>query len=317
MEINHLTTTFKLINGQDINPVDDLSLVVKEGTVVGLVGESGCGKSMTALSILSLVPPPGKTTQGEILLNGEDILSLSKKRLSALRGNQIAIIFQDPLTFLNPVYTIEYQIREAIKIHTNLSNEEAHERILEDLRKVGMADPEHVTKSYPFELSGGMRQRAMIAMAISCEPQLLIADEPTTALDVTVQAQILELLKALVKEKGISLLLITHDMGIVADICDEVYVMYAGQIVENGSTDEIFYHSAHPYTQALLESVLTIEECKRPIKTIKGVVPDFLNFPKGCRFMPRCSYAKEACMSMPSFYEVSDNHFCRCVLFDK
>lgn len=315
LELNHVKTTFKLIGGQNINPVDDLSLFLNKGDTVGLVGESGCGKSMTALSILRLVPPPGKITQGEILFNGENILKWSPKKLSGLRGNQIATVFQDPMTYLNPVLTIDNQISEALRLHTGASKTEIHGHVLTALSQVGIASPERVAKSYPFELSGGMRQRALIAMAISCEPAILIADEPTTALDVTVQAQIINLLKQLVKRNNISILLITHDMGIVADICDKVYVMYAGQIVESGSVDDIFYHAAHPYTRALLDSVLTIHECKqKPINTIKGLVPDFLNLPKGCRFMPRCEYASEDCLFSPDLYRVSGNHFSRCVM---
>jgi oligopeptide/dipeptide ABC transporter ATP-binding protein len=314
IEINHMQTSFKLMNGQTVHPVDDVSITIDEGDVVGLVGESGCGKSMTALSITRLVPPPGVVNGGEGLFEGKDIFKLSQKELTNFRGNKIAMIFQDPMTYLNPVMTIEKQIGETIVLHMSISWEQAKRQVVEILKEVGIASPERVAKSYPFELSGGMRQRVLIAMAISCKPKLLIADEPTTALDVTVQAQILALLKKLVARNKISMLLITHDLGIVADTCHKIYVMYAGQVVESGSADDIYYHASHPYTKALLQSVLRITERKERINTIKGFVPDLLNLPEGCRFQSRCEFAGSGCQEMPGLYEVGRDHFSRCIL---
>ena len=251
LEVTDLTTTFKLQSGSVVSPVDHASFFVRKGEVVGIVGESGCGKSMTATSIIRLIPPPGKITDGSVLFQGKDVVRMRSQELSALRGAHISTIFQDPLTFLNPVYTIGRQIGETVRLHLGVSKEEARKRTLEVLDMVKIPAPERVAKSYPFELSGGMRQRVLIAIAMCCNPELIIADEPTTALDVTVQAQILSLLTGLVREKNISMILITHDMGIVADVCDRLYVMYAGQIVESGTLDDIFYRPAHPYTKAL------------------------------------------------------------------
>ena len=281
LDVRSLTTTFKLQSGSVVSPVDHNSFCVKKGEVVGLVGESGCGKSMTAMSLIRMVPPPGKVTKGKVILNGTDILELKAKELAGIRGAHISMIFQDPLTYLNPVYTIGHQIGETIRLHLGISKKEAFKKTIEVLNMVKIPAPERVAKSYPFELSGGMRQRILIAIAMCCDPELIIADEPTTALDVTVQAQVLSLLTSLVREKGISMLLITHDMGIVADVCDRIYVMYAGQIVESGSTNQIYYESAHPYTKALLNSVLTINERKDVIDSIPGVVPDIEHYPSG------------------------------------
>lgn len=312
LHVEHLRTSFKLMDGGTVHAVNGVSLTVKHGEIVGLVGESGCGKSMTALSIMRLVPPPGKITDGSIMIQGRDLAKLSKKELAKVRGKQIAMVFQDPLTFLNPVLTVGKQIREAVMLHTELSRKKADARVLEALRAVKIAAPERIAKSYPFELSGGMRQRVLIAMAICCDPELIIADEPTTALDVTVQAQILELLKSLVREKGISMILITHDMGIVADICDRIYVMYASEIVESGSAEDIFYHPAHPYTKALLRSVLTTSEKKDVIDTIPGVVPDLLHLLAGCNFSTRCAFKCGACDAAQELVEVSEGHCARC-----
>lgn len=316
LEVTDLTTTFKLQSGSVVSPVDHASFFVRKGEVVGIVGESGCGKSMTATSIIRLIPPPGKITDGRVLFQGKDVVQMRSQELSALRGAHISTIFQDPLTFLNPVYTIGRQIGETVRLHLGVSKEEARKRTLEVLDMVKIPAPERVAKSYPFELSGGMRQRVLIAIAMCCNPELIIADEPTTALDVTVQAQILSLLTGLVREKNISMILITHDMGIVADVCDRLYVMYAGQIVESGTLDDIFYRPAHPYTKALLNSVLTIKERREVIASIPGVVPDIEHFPKDCRFGPRCQERCERCAGMePGLEEVSPGHFAKCALY--
>ena len=316
LTVRNLTTRFKLQNGSEVYPVDHASFHVNKGEIVGIVGESGCGKSMTAMSVIRLVPPPGKVSEGEVLFNGKDIMNMKQAELSALRGAQISTVFQDPLTYLNPLLTIEKQIGETVRLHMGVGKKEAYRRTLEVLDLVKIPAPERVAKSYPFELSGGMRQRVLIAIAMCCNPQLIIADEPTTALDVTVQAQILQLLSSLVREKGISLILITHDMGIVADICDRVYVMYAGQIVEHGALNDIFYRPAHPYTKALLSSVLTIKERKDVIASIPGVVPDIEHFPEGCRFEPRCAMKCEKCSRYRNIMaEVAPGHGAMCALY--
>ena len=316
LEVTDLTTTFKLQSGSVVSPVDHASFFVRKGEVVGIVGESGCGKSMTATSIIRLIPPPGRIMEGSVLFQGKDVVRMRSQELSALRGAHISTIFQDPLTFLNPVYTIGRQIGETVRLHLGVSKEEARKRTLEVLDMVKIPAPERVAKSYPFELSGGMRQRVLIAIAMCCNPELIIADEPTTALDVTVQAQILSLLTGLVREQNISMILITHDMGIVADVCDRLYVMYAGQIVESGTLDDIFYRPAHPYTKALLNSVLTIKARREVIASIPGVVPDIEHFPMDCRFGPRCQERCERCAGMePGLEEVSPGHFAKCALY--
>lgn len=318
LEVTDLTTTFLLQSGSLVNPVDHNSFYVRKGEVVGLVGESGCGKSMTAMSLIRLVPPPGRITEGKVMFQGKDVLQMRQDELSALRGAHISTIFQDPLTYLNPVHTIGRQIGEMVRLHMGVSKKEAHERTIEVLNMVKIPAPERVARSYPFELSGGMRQRVLIAIAMCCNPELIIADEPTTALDVTVQAQILSLLTGLVREKNISMILITHDMGIVADVCDRIYVMYAGQIVESGPIRDIFYKPAHPYTRALLNSVLTIKERKDVIASIPGVVPDIEHFPKDCRFGPRCGERCEKCLGHePAMLEVGPEHFAKCAQFEK
>lgn len=312
LDVRDLQNSFKLLNGKTIHPVDGVSLQVGERDVVGIVGESGCGKSMTALSIIGLTPSPGKITNGQVLYAGQDLVKIRKKDLYKIRGSQIATVFQDPMTYLNPVQTIGAQIREAILLHEKVSKKAADETVLKVLREVGIPAPERVAKSYPFELSGGMRQRILIAMAICCRPKLLIADEPTTALDVTVQAQILSLLKRLVRENDISLVLITHDMGIVADVCNKIYVMYAGQVVESGTSEDIYYHPCHPYTKALLQSVLTVLEKKDRINTIPGFVPDLADLPQGCRFSTRCPYACEGCRQEQRLQRIGGIHDVRC-----
>lgn len=314
LEVKDLQTAFKLLGGKVIHPVDGVSISIKKGDVIGLVGESGCGKSMTALSIIGLVPSPGKISKGSVCFEGKDLVQMRKEELWQIRGGKIATIFQDPMTYLNPVQTVGNQIAEAVLLHEKVSKKEAKQIAVDMLREVGIPGPERVAKSYPFELSGGMRQRVLIAMAICCKPDLLIADEPTTALDVTVQAQILALLKRLVQQNGISMLMITHDMGIVADTCNKIYVMYAGQVVESGTADDIYYKPRHPYTRALLQSVLTVVERKERVNTIPGFVPDFSNMPMGCRFADRCDYACEDCRQQEQQLQHVDGiHFARCM----
>ena len=307
LEVRHLRTAFATSRGE-VRAVDDVSFSIAQGETLCLVGESGCGKSVTALSILQLVSPPGRVTGGEILFEGRDLLKLRESELRQMRGNDIAMIFQDPMTSLNPVFTVGEQIAEAIRLHRNASRREAWEAAVEGMRSVAIPAPELRARSYPHELSGGMRQRVMIAMALACEPKLLIADEPTTALDVTIQAQILELLDDLRRERDLGLLLITHDLGVVAETADRVAVMYAGQIVEEAPVRELFARPRHPYTEGLLRAVprlhgqgqapplheKTGERTKR-LETIEGVVPNPLDWPRGCRFSARCHHRQNIC----------------------
>jgi peptide/nickel transport system ATP-binding protein len=280
--------------------IDGVDLTIGPGEAVGLVGESGCGKSLTALSILRLVPPPAVTiVGGRISFAGRDLLGLSNSAIQDIRGSDIAMIFQDPMTFMNPVFTVERQIGEALRRHTGLGAADRARKVRELLAKVQIPDPGRVARSYPHELSGGMRQRVLIATALSCEPKLIIADEPTTALDVTIQAQILDLLSGLVEESGISLLMITHDMGVVAGLCDRVYVMYAGKIVESADVRTLFATPRHPYTAGLLRSVLRHDEHRGELVALEGNVPDLDDPPPGCRFCDRCTQALEKCAHQP------------------
>jgi len=280
--------------------IDGVDLAIAPGEVVGLVGESGCGKSLTALSVLRLLPPPAVTiVGGRISFQGRDLLRLSRAAIQDVRGGDIAMIFQDPMTFMNPVFTVERQIGEALHRHTGLNAAARARRVRDLLAKVQIPDPERVARSYPHELSGGMRQRVLIATALSCEPKLIIADEPTTALDVTIQAQILDLLRGLVEETGISLLMITHDMGVVAGLCDRVYVMYAGKIVESADVRSLFAAPRHPYTAGLLRSVLRHDEHRGELVALEGNVPSLIDPPPGCRFCDRCAQALDRCASEP------------------
>ena len=290
LEVDDLQVAFETEDGL-LHAVDGVSFQVDAGRTLGIVGESGCGKSVTASSILRLVPsPPGRILGGEIRFAGTDILSLPIGDLSKIRGNEISMIFQDPMTSLNPVFTVERQMGEVLKLRFGLARAEAGKRAAEMLRTVGIADPEERLSSYPHELSGGMKQRVMIAMALLCEPKLLIADEPTTALDVTIQAQILRLIKDLQERTGAAVIFITHDMGVIAEICDEVAVMYAGRVVEQGDVIEIFERSKHPYTKGLLDSIPKKGVPKKSeLPTIEGLVPSMIDPPEGCRFAPRCS----------------------------
>jgi oligopeptide/dipeptide ABC transporter ATP-binding protein len=277
--------------------VDDISFHINPGETLGVVGESGCGKSITSLSILRLIQsPPGKTLEGsEIFLNGVDLLKLTEKEMRQVRGNKVSMIFQEPMTSLNPVFRIGNQISETLILHQGYNKENAKKKAIEMLKLVGIPRPEKVVDDFPHSLSGGMRQRAMIAMALACNPQLLIADEPTTALDVTIQAQILELMKTLKTEINSSIMLITHNMGVVAETCDRIIVMYAGKIVEEGNVEEIFTEPKHPYTIGLLKSIPTIDVKQDKLESIPGMVPNPLNMPKGCRFWPRCKSAMAIC----------------------
>lgn len=320
MEINNLSTYFYTSRGV-VRAVDGASIVIGKGEAVGLVGESGSGKTMTAFSVMRLIPPPGRTVNGEVWLDlGKeriDLLKLPEGEMRKIRGARISMVFQDPMTYLNPVMKISNQIAEAIILHQGLSRDEAEKKVVEILEKVRIPDATTVAQYYPHQLSGGMRQRALIAMAISCNPELLIADEPTTALDVTVQAQVLELIKALKRELGMALVLITHDLGIVADICDRVLVMYAGRIVEEGDVFSIYRDPKHPYTVALLKSTLSIDEFKEKLTTIEGTVPDLTNPPKGCRFHPRCPFVMEKCRNTdPPLIQLTDGRKVSCWLFE-
>ena len=299
--------------------VDGVSFSMEEGEVLGIVGESGSGKSVTAYSVMGLTAYPGKLIGGTINFNGHQIDKMSEKEMRKIRGNEVSIIFQDPMTSLNPVYTIGNQITEVICLHTGKSKKEAHDRAKELLELVGINEPAKRLKQYPHELSGGMRQRVMIAIALACEPKLLIADEPTTALDVTIQAQILELMQELRKKLGMSIIMITHDLGVVASMCERIAVMYAGHIVEYGTADEIFYEPKHEYTKGLIKSIpkLNVQETERLIP-IEGQPVDLLNPPAGCPFAPRCANCMKICLrEMPPKTELSDTHYSQCWLLQK
>ena len=297
LEVKNLKTQFRVDEGS-FNAVDEVSFRLEEGRSLGIVGESGCGKSVTSLSIMGLVQNPGKIIAGEILFRGKNLLKISEEAMRSIRGNEIAMIFQEPMTSLNPVFTIGNQIDEAIIQHNpKLKKAEVKTRTIQILKTVGIPAPEKRYDEYPHQLSGGMRQRVMIAIAISCNPQLLIADEPTTALDVTIQAQILDLIRKLQKEYHAGLILITHDLGVVAEMCQDVVVMYAGRIIEYGTIEDIFYRPKHPYTRGLLDSIPHFETGKKmkELKTIKGLVPSLMSLPDGCRFRDRCPSATEIC----------------------
>jgi len=295
LAVRDLRTSF-FLEGGEARAVDGVSFSLDAGRVLGLVGESGCGKSVTALSLMRLVPPPGRIVAGEVRFDGRDLLPIAEAEMRTVRGAGIAMVFQEPMTSLNPVFTVGNQIAEAVRLHRPVSRREAWARAVELLGEVGIPDPATRAGAYPHQLSGGMRQRVMIAMAISCEPRVLIADEPTTALDVTIQAQILALIKRLRAETGTGLLLITHDMGVVADMADRICVMYAGRIVEEGDVFSLFRRQHHPYTRLLLKSLPPVGgERRRSLSTIEGVVPDLRSWPAGCRFHPRCPIADDFC----------------------
>ena len=316
LSVRNLKTSFFTHVGE-VKAVRGISFDVNEGEVLGIVGESGSGKSVTSLSIMGLLQYPGRVVDGEILLNGEDILTYSKNQMRRVRGKEIAMIFQDPMTSLNPVYTIGNQIMEMILEHEKMSRREARARAIEMLKLVGIPAAEKRIDSYPHEFSGGMRQRVMIALALSCNPKLLIADEPTTALDVTIQAQILSLIKKLNRQFSMTTMLITHDLGVVATVCDKVAVMYGGLIMEYGTADEIFYHPRHPYTMGLLGSIPHVDGGeKRRLIPIDGTPPDLINPPKGCPFSTRCKYCMNVCTREQPPYYAEDKHRTMCWLLD-
>jgi peptide/nickel transport system ATP-binding protein len=313
LELRDLRTYFAVDDGE-FRAVDGVSFTLRVGRTLGIVGESGCGKSVTALSIMGLVPqPPGRIAGGEVLLDGVDLLRLPAAALRELRGNQMSMIFQEPMTSLNPAFTIGDQIIEGILRHRDVSPREARERAIEMLRRVRIPAPEQRIDDYPHKLSGGMRQRAMIAMALACDPKLLIADEPTTALDVTVQAQILDLMRALRDETGAAIMLITHDLGVIAELAQDVIVMYAGKVVERADVAALFADPQHPYTVGLLGSIPKLHADQPRLATIEGIVPNPLDMPPGCRFNPRCPFAIDKCRaSEPPLTEVKPGHFSAC-----
>ncbi|MCM0604591.1 MAG: ABC transporter ATP-binding protein [Xanthomonadaceae bacterium] len=320
LEIKNLKTSFFTDEGE-VKAVDDVSLKVSPGKTLGIVGESGCGKSVTSLSVLRLIAsPPGKIVGGEILYRGKNLLKLSNEEMRKIRGKEISMIFQEPMTSLNPVFTIGNQLMEGIHLHEKLNKTQARDKSIEMLKLVGIPSPEKRINDYPHQLSGGMRQRVMIAMALSCNPSVLIADEPTTALDVTIQAQILDLLKNLQKKLGMAIVLITHDLGVIAEMADDVAVMYAGRVIESAPVHEIFKSPKHPYTRGLLGSIPILSQDptgkikKNRLEAIPGIVPNLLQLPQGCRFQERCKHVSEECKGVePELRNISASHLMRCV----
>ena len=317
LEVKNLQTAFS-INDSWHNAVDDVSFQVGRKRIIGVVGESGCGKSVLSLSVIGLLPKVNSQIRsGSVLFNGKNLTRLSEDEMNDVRGKDISMIFQEPMTSLNPVLTIGYQLQEVLFNHMNISKAEAREKSIALLKSVGISRSEKLIDEYPHQLSGGMRQRVMIAMAVACQPKLLIADEPTTALDVTVQAQILELLKEIQESNDMSIIMITHDLGVVAEMCDEVIVMYGGKIVEHTDVDTLFYAPKHPYTKALLHSIPRMEDDVEVLNTIKGIVPSLVNMPRtGCRFVNRCPHAMEDCSSItPVLRQDSQGHDVACLLY--
>jgi len=318
LEVKNLRTSFPTAGGF-VHAVDNVSFNVRKGEALALVGESGCGKSVTAMSIMRLVAPPGRITAGEVRFKGKNLADLSEREMRTVRGNDIAMVFQEPMTSLNPVFKIGAQVSEAVRIHNKVSKKEAWKRAGEMLELVSIPDPIKRLDDYPHQLSGGMRQRVMIAMALSCDPELLIADEPTTALDVTIQAQIMELLAGLQQKLGLAILLITHDLGVVAEFCERVVVMYTGRVVEESPVRELFRAPAHPYTRGLLKSLPSVSAgdplASHRLPTIKGMVPPISNLPRGCKFNPRCPDVMDICLgNEPARMILSPGHDARCYL---
>ena len=312
LEVKDLHTSF-FTDAGEVRAVNGVSFNLERGKVLGIVGESGSGKSVTAYSIMQILAPTGRIVSGSIKYDGQELVGADEKLMKTIRGNKISIIFQDPMTSLNPTYTIGKQLMEAILLHTDRNKQQAWDRAVEMLRLVNVNEPEKRMKQYPYEFSGGMRQRVMIAMALACEPDILIADEPTTALDVTIQAGILELMKDIQKEMGMAIIMITHDLGVVAQLCDEVVVMYAGSICEQGSADEIFYNPCHEYTKGLLRSIPTAGNEGRKLQPISGTPIDLLNMPKGCAFAPRCDAAMKICIREScQRFTINENHMAAC-----
>lgn len=312
LEVKDLHTSF-FTDAGEVKAVNGVSFNLEPGKTLGIVGESGSGKSVTAYSIMQILAQTGRITSGEVLYKGDDITKYSEREMQKFRGSKCSIIFQDPMTSLNPVFTVGYQLEEAIMLHTNKSRAEAKERAIELLSLVGVNDPEKRIKQYPHEHSGGMRQRDMIAMALACEPDILIADEPTTALDVTIQAQILELMQELQEKLGMAIIMVTHDLGVIASMCDEIIVMYGGRVCERGTADDIFYRPAHEYTKGLLRSIPRTDNMNEKLVPIGGTPINLLNMPKGCAFCPRCDEAMKICLSeVPDELRISDSHLASC-----
>ena len=315
LEVKDLHTSFFTDSGE-VQAVNGVSFNLGRGKILGVVGESGSGKSVTAYSIMQILASTGKVVKGEILFNGENILNYNKKQMDEFRGEKCSIIFQDPMTSLNPTFTVGWQLREALRLHTQYKTRSAaNRRAVELLEMAGVNEPESRIRQYPFELSGGMRQRVMIAMALACEPDILIADEPTTALDVTIQAQILELMKDLQKKLGMAIILVTHDLGVIASMCDEIIVMYGGRVCERGTADDIFYHPCHEYTKGLLRSIPNVDNMKEKLVPIGGSPINMLAMPKGCAFCPRCENALKICLDQePEELQMPDGHYAACWL---
>jgi oligopeptide transport system ATP-binding protein len=312
LEVKDLHTSF-FTDAGEVKAVNGVSFNLEPGKTLGIVGESGSGKSVTAYSIMQILAQTGRITGGEVLFKGEDITKYSEREMQKFRGSKCSIIFQDPMTSLNPVFTVGYQLEEAIMLHTNKNRAQAKERAIELLKLVGVNDPEKRLKQYPHEHSGGMRQRDMIAMALACEPDILIADEPTTALDVTIQAQILELMQDLQKKLGMAIIMVTHDLGVIASMCDEILVMYGGRVCERGPADDIFYSPAHEYTKGLLRSIPRTDNMNEKLVPIGGTPINLLNMPEGCAFCPRCDEAMKICLKeVPDELRISDSHLASC-----
>ena len=312
LSVQNLHTSFHTDKGE-VKAVNGVTFNLEKGKILGIVGESGSGKSVTAYSIMRILEKNGRITEGKILYKGQDIAEFSEKQMREFRGKCCSIIFQDPMTSLNPVFTVGNQLREAIELHTDRKGKEAEARAIEMLTLVGVNEPEKRVKQYPYELSGGMRQRVMIAMALACEPDILIADEPTTALDVTIQAQILELMQSLQKKLGMAIIMVTHDLGVIADMCDEIIVMYGGRVCERGTADDIFYRPAHEYTKGLLRSIPKADNMNEKLVPIGGTPINLLQMPAGCAFCPRCDAAMKICLSeKPEELRISDTHLASC-----
>lgn len=312
LTIRDLSSGFATKKGMAV-AIERINMDVPKGKIIGVVGESGCGKSLTAMSIMGLIKKPGRVLGGSICLEDRELTQLNKREYARIRGNEISMIFQEPMTSLNPVVTAGRQVQEAILIHERIAPGKARQRVLDIFEEVGIPEPEKRYEAYPHQLSGGLRQRVMIGMAMVCRPKLLIADEPTTALDVTIEAQILRLMKELCQKNGTSIILITHNLGVVAQVCDYVYVMYAGHIVEQGDTFSLFEHTAHPYTRGLMRSIPGMDPLAKRLYTIPGMVPNIMNFPRGCRFCTRCPLAQERCEGeLPEFVFPREDHGVRC-----